>query len=145
MPRSQYAASENRTISGFAQATSQAIRHDPTNRQLFCRIGFAARKFVQVVHGESDSSDSTLPNSLISHYREAPVMHDVSAFASSVHQALSSSPHFPGRNLQVEGTDGRVVLKGIVGSYFHKQMAQEAVLRVDGVHDVENQLEVDWR
>ena len=71
-------------------------------------------------------------------------MQDATAIASSVHEALSANPHFPSRQLHIEGSEGRVVLKGRVGSYFHKQMAQEAVLRVDGVQQVENQLEVDW-
>lgn len=72
-------------------------------------------------------------------------MQEMTAIASNVHQALSASPHFPGRHLEVEDSEGRVVLKGRVGSYFHKQMAQETVRRLDGVHEVENQLEVDWR
>ncbi|QDU74313.1 Osmotically-inducible protein Y precursor [Bremerella volcania] len=72
-------------------------------------------------------------------------MQEMTAIASNVHQALSTSPHFPGRHVEVEDSEGRVVLKGRVGSYFHKQMAQETVRRLDGVHEVENQLEVDWR
>ncbi|PQO46126.1 BON domain-containing protein [Blastopirellula marina] len=72
-------------------------------------------------------------------------MQEVTAFASSLSNALSTSPHFSSRNVQFEGDEGRVVLKGTVGSYFHKQMAQEAVLRLDGVHEVENQLEVNGR
>lgn len=72
-------------------------------------------------------------------------MHDCTAIANSVQQALFANPHFPGRHLQVENSEGRIVLKGMVGSYFHKQMAQETVRRVDGVHEVENRLEVTWR
>jgi hypothetical protein len=31
-----------------------------------------------------------------------------------------------------------------VGSFFQKQMAQEVVLRLDGVQQIENQLQVCW-
>ncbi len=37
-----------------------------------------------------------------------------------------------------------MVLKGTVNSYFQKQMAQEAIRRVDGVELIDNQLEVNW-
>jgi osmotically-inducible protein OsmY len=60
-----------------------------------------------------------------------------------LHSALSSNPHVP-RQVRVEATDGRVVLKGSVGSFFQKQMAQEAIRRVDGVQLIDNLLEVTW-
>jgi osmotically-inducible protein OsmY len=44
----------------------------------------------------------------------------------------------------VETADGRVTLKGNVRSFFQKQMAQEAVRRVDGVERIDNLLEVNW-
>jgi osmotically-inducible protein OsmY len=44
----------------------------------------------------------------------------------------------------VEAADGQVVLKGNVGSFFQKQMAQEAIRRVDGVERINNMLEVTW-
>jgi osmotically-inducible protein OsmY len=36
------------------------------------------------------------------------------------------------------------VLQGVVGTFFQKQMAQEALRRVDGVQQIENNLEVAW-
>jgi hypothetical protein len=36
------------------------------------------------------------------------------------------------------------VLKGCVRSFFQKQMAQEAIRRIDGVESIENLLEVNW-
>jgi len=36
------------------------------------------------------------------------------------------------------------VLRGVVSSYYQKQMAQEAVRRLQGVEGIENHLEVDW-
>jgi osmotically-inducible protein OsmY len=38
-----------------------------------------------------------------------------------------------------------VTLKGVVSSYFQKQMAQEALRNVDGIHEIANELEVSWR
>lgn len=56
--------------------------------------------------------------------------------------ALERNPHVARRNLRFETNDGRVTLRGVVGSYFQKQMAQEALRYVDGVHEIANQLEV---
>ena len=59
-------------------------------------------------------------------------------------EALSSNPHLFGRKLGLKQTQALVVLKGTVNSYFQKQMAQEAIRRVDGVELIDNQLEVNW-
>ncbi len=58
--------------------------------------------------------------------------------------ALENSPHVPLRNLRFEASQGRVVLRGVVRSYFQKQMAQETLKALDGVDEIENQLEVCW-
>lgn len=56
--------------------------------------------------------------------------------------ALHRSPHLSGRKLRFERKDGRVTLRGVVRSYFQKQMAQEALRGLDGVDEVRNELEV---
>ena len=61
-----------------------------------------------------------------------------------VDAALRQSPYFSRRRVKFETERGRVVLRGTVGSFFHKQMAQEILRRVDGVDRIDNQLEVDW-
>jgi hypothetical protein len=61
-----------------------------------------------------------------------------------IHSALTSSPFVPSNEVRVEAADGRVVLKGSVRSFFQKQMAQEAIRRVDGVETIDNLLEVNW-
>ncbi|HVT27165.1 MAG TPA: BON domain-containing protein [Lacipirellulaceae bacterium] len=62
-----------------------------------------------------------------------------------IHDALTTNPHVPVNQVRVEeGDGGRVVLKGSVSSYFQKQMAQEAIRRVDGVQRIENMLQVNW-
>jgi len=56
--------------------------------------------------------------------------------------ALERNPHLFGRCLRFETESGRVTLRGVVRSYFQKQMAQEAIRRVDGVDEICNELEV---
>ena len=64
--------------------------------------------------------------------------------AARLRSELAGNPYFAPRHVRVEAEHGRVTLHGVVNSYFHKQMAQEAVRRVDGVAEVENLLEVNW-
>jgi osmotically-inducible protein OsmY len=61
-----------------------------------------------------------------------------------LHNELATNPHLSRRNLQVETEAGRVVVRGTVGSYYHKQMVQEEVRRIDGVDEVDNRIEVHW-
>jgi len=56
--------------------------------------------------------------------------------------ALERNPHLRGRSLRFETNEGRVTLRGIVHTYYQKQMAQEAVRHVDGVDEIRNELEV---
>ncbi|MEX2114824.1 MAG: BON domain-containing protein [Pirellulales bacterium] len=58
--------------------------------------------------------------------------------------AMAAHPHLKQRKLRFETKQGHVVLRGVVNSYYQKQMAQEAVRRVEGVQSIENHLEVDW-
>jgi len=67
-----------------------------------------------------------------------------SHFTDLVLSALENSPHVPLRNLRFEASEGRVVLRGVVRSYFQKQMAQETLMALDAVDEIENQLEVNW-
>jgi osmotically-inducible protein OsmY len=64
--------------------------------------------------------------------------------ADRVDSVITASPYLAGRSLRFETQEGRVTLKGVVNSYFQKQMAQEAVRKVDGVVEIENELEVSW-
>jgi len=56
--------------------------------------------------------------------------------------ALERNPYLARRNLRFETDRGRVILRGVVGTYFQKQMAQEAVRHIDGVDEIANELEV---
>ena len=61
-----------------------------------------------------------------------------------IHGALQSSPYLASRGLSVQNEEGHVRIEGTVPSFFQKQMAQEILLRLDGVERVENQLQVNW-
>jgi len=65
--------------------------------------------------------------------------------AERVEGAMVANPYFSSRQLRFETADGRVVLSGVVGTYFQKQMAQEIVRRIEGVREIDNCLEVRWR
>lgn len=67
-----------------------------------------------------------------------------SQLADRAQVALEQNPHLPRRLVQLETQDGRVILKGTVKSYFQKQMAQESLRRIEGVEEIENQLQVHW-
>jgi len=67
------------------------------------------------------------------------------ALQQQVQNAIVGSPYLSQNNLQCETESGRVVLRGKVSSFFQKQMAQEALRRIDGVEQIENLLEVRRR
>ena len=66
------------------------------------------------------------------------------SLSERVASALAENPYSPGIELRVEEAEGSVHLHGRVTTFFEKQMAQEIVLRLDGVERVENLLEVSW-
>ena len=73
------------------------------------------------------------------------------SFASSttsvLHQQIANAivhnPHLNSRRIKVRTNRGRVVLCGSTGSFFEKQMAQEALRGIEGITSIENELEVD--
>ena len=77
-------------------------------------------------------------SSAIASSEQTPPLHE------KVSTALHRNPYVPARNLRFETSAGRVTLHGQVSSWYQKQMAQETLLRLDGVDGVENRLEVCW-
>jgi osmotically-inducible protein OsmY len=71
-------------------------------------------------------------------------MIDMPPLDDRVLTALEGNPYLAHRKLRFETSSGRVTLKGVVGTYFQKQMAQEAIRYVDGVSEIANELEVCW-
>ena len=61
---------------------------------------------------------------------------------AEVHRALEHNPYFALCNVRVELRENDVVLSGVLGSYFHKQMAQESVRSIRGVRRVHNEIRV---
>jgi len=59
-----------------------------------------------------------------------------------VFTALEESQHVLGQTLHFETERGHVTLRGAVSSYYHKQMAQEAIRHLDGVREIHNELKV---
>ena len=46
--------------------------------------------------------------------------------------------------LAIEASDGHVTLRGTVGSFYQKQMAQESLRAIDEIVTIDNELEVHW-
>ena len=61
-----------------------------------------------------------------------------------IQNAVIHNPHFNHRRVNIKTESGRVTLNGTVHSFFEKQMAQEALRKIEGVESIENQLEVTW-
>jgi len=71
-------------------------------------------------------------------------MIDMPPLDDRVFSALEANPYVSQRNLRFETDEGRVILRGKVGTFFQKQMAQESLRNVDGVQEIDNELEVSW-
>lgn len=64
------------------------------------------------------------------------------ALREVVESALARSVHFAGRNLRFEVHEDGVVLRGVVRSYYQKQLAQESLKAISGVPRITNEIEV---
>ena len=62
--------------------------------------------------------------------------------AKAAEARLRTSPFPALRNVSCECDDGVLILDGRLGSYYHKQLAQETVRGVEGVVQVVNRTEV---
>jgi osmotically-inducible protein OsmY len=71
-------------------------------------------------------------------------MIDTLPLEARVHSALEENPYIAPRTLRFETSEGRVTLRGTVGTFFQKQMAQESLRRVAGISEIANELEVCW-
>ncbi|QDU78327.1 BON domain protein [Polystyrenella longa] len=59
------------------------------------------------------------------------------------HNAIVSNPYFFGQKIKVDVRGEDVILRGMVNTYYQKQLAQETVLDIEGVHSVQNEIDVD--
>ena len=55
---------------------------------------------------------------------------------------LKQSPYAPVRQTWCEFSEGVLILRGDVRSFFHKQLAQQSVAGMPGVERVDNQIHV---
>jgi osmotically-inducible protein OsmY len=60
----------------------------------------------------------------------------------TVESALERNIYQSGRNLRFEVHEDSVVLRGIVRSYYQKQLAQESLRAISGVSRITNEIEV---
>ena len=63
--------------------------------------------------------------------------------AEAANERLRNSPYRALRGISCECEQGVVFLRGHLPSFYHKQLAQEAVARVTGVRRVVNEIKVD--
>ena len=85
----------------------------------------------------------TLSDTVVLSARQSDFNH-VIPLLHRVDSAIQKSPHLSGRHFVLETRAGSVVLRGTVDSFFEKQMAQEALRSVEGITDIQNQLEVAY-
>ncbi len=62
--------------------------------------------------------------------------------AKAANEHLRNSPYRALRGVTCECDQGILLLRGHLPSFYHKQLAQEAVVRVRGVEEVVNEIEV---
>lgn len=67
---------------------------------------------------------------------------NTSTLNERIDSVVVQSPYFAKGKLRVHATDDCVIVEGNVDTYFHKQMAQETLLRIDGVRRIDNRVEV---
>jgi osmotically-inducible protein OsmY len=61
---------------------------------------------------------------------------------STVEAALARSTFLAGKSLRFEVHEDGVVLRGVVGSYYQKQLVQESLKSISGVRKIQNEIEV---
>jgi osmotically-inducible protein OsmY len=64
------------------------------------------------------------------------------SICENVHRALRESGYAPLREIQCDVSDGVVELTGSVPSFYVKQLAQTAVLRLEQIRGINNRLRV---
>jgi osmotically-inducible protein OsmY len=69
---------------------------------------------------------------------------DTKKIAEAAKQRILHRPHLTMQRLWCEFDRGRLFLRGQVPSFYFKQLAQEAVAGLEGVHQVVNEIEVVW-
>jgi osmotically-inducible protein OsmY len=69
---------------------------------------------------------------------------DTKKTAEAARQHILRQPHLIQQRIWCEVLEGRLFLRGQVPSFYLKQLAQEAVVGMDGVRQIVNEIEVVW-
>jgi osmotically-inducible protein OsmY len=72
-------------------------------------------------------------------------IHEAHDLQFHVHFALSCCPFIGLNDVEFDLIEQDVILRGAVGTYYQKQMAQESLRRVAGVNSIRNQLTVTYK
>jgi osmotically-inducible protein OsmY len=64
--------------------------------------------------------------------------------AETAKRRILHRPHLTQQRLWCEFNEGQLYLRGQVPSFYLKQLAQEAVVGIEGVRQVVNDIEVVW-
>ena len=78
---------------------------------------------------------------------DLPIEQDSQAVQEIVAAAkhrLRKVPHLTVQRIWCELQEGHLILQGQVPTFYHKQLAQEAVAGLNGVKQVVNDIEVVW-
>lgn len=65
-------------------------------------------------------------------------------FTDQVINAVVHNPHVDLSTMHIETSGDNVTIHGTAQTFFEKQMAQEAIRKIDGVKAIDNCLEVLW-
>ena len=65
-----------------------------------------------------------------------------SALEERVYTALFRNPSLTDGALRCRNRSGHVVLQGVVPTWYQKQLAQETLLNLDGIIEIQNELQV---
>jgi osmotically-inducible protein OsmY len=76
--------------------------------------------------------------------KTAPSNNDEGQIVAAARQRILHQPHLTVQRIWCDFEEGNLFLRGQVPSFYYKQLAQEAVARLEGVSQVVNEIEVVW-
>ena len=71
-------------------------------------------------------------------------MFESTQFSDQVINAVIHNPHVDLSTMHIETSGDNVTIHGTAQTFFEKQMAQEAIRKIDGVNAIDNCLQVVW-
>jgi len=94
-------------------------------------------------HWAAKPSDTASDEILISSQNKLPVPQDCScSIIAAVKNRWALGGYTELKTINCAYVEGVLTISGSVSSYYHKQMAQESVRGVDGIHQIVNELTV---